>query len=674
MLVRFLLLKQYNIVKYKNLKVWLSISYGVIAVLLFFCVYQALANKIIFFECDLGRHLQNGRLVFSHPELLYENFYAYTHPQYPFVNHHWLYGVLSFWVQSLFGWIGISIFNMALLIGCLGISFFLAVKKSNFLWAAFWSVPVIFIMNERADIRPESFSYLFLLLYFYIFEKARQGQKKYLFWLVPLQLFWVNIHIYSFLGLVLMAIYQLDDFLTYLIQTPESNFKNTLKKYFLESRLLKVFGAAILVSFFNPNFIKGFFYPLTIFQNYNYDVVENKSIAFIQQISINYNVIIFKYLFYSGLVLLLGSTIYFRKVVIRFWLIYLFFGLLGYSALRNIALAGIINLPIMAYYSHQWERKFITKERENIYKICFATGLLILCVFSTWFLWSKSYYFWQGRVPEKGLGINNEGESAGKFIQQHGIKDRIFNNYDSGSYLDYYLAPEGKTFVDNRPEAFPADFFDTYRQMQSDEKVWQEQLNQQDFNYIIFTHTDRTPAAYVFLTNRLKDPDWKVVYLDYYYIILARNNEHNQQLIQETELSSDQIHNRIQSLYDQGSQNGKINVYILADLVGDVDLEQKLLRDYITNNKGTQYQKLELANIILQVSNGQQTREAEQLMLKAIDEGARVPVAYFQLGLLYMQMGSFERAKDAFQKVLELNPEHQDAQYYLSEIDKGLNQ
>ena len=59
---------------------------------------------------DLGRHLKNGELLLSStapagtaPKLLHTNFYSYATPDFDFVNHHWLTGVVYFLVWKSVG-------------------------------------------------------------------------------------------------------------------------------------------------------------------------------------------------------------------------------------------------------------------------------------------------------------------------------------------------------------------------------------------------------------------------------------------------------------------------------------------------------------------------------------------------------------------------------------------
>ena len=88
--------------KYKILNV------VIMAVLLFLCVLL-LADKINLSTADLGRHIKNGEVILNAPwsqkmAVLNTNFYSYTENNFPFVNHHWLSGVIFLFIFYLF-WI-----------------------------------------------------------------------------------------------------------------------------------------------------------------------------------------------------------------------------------------------------------------------------------------------------------------------------------------------------------------------------------------------------------------------------------------------------------------------------------------------------------------------------------------------------------------------------------------
>ena len=53
---------------------------------------------------DIGRHIKNGELILSgNSEVLYKNFYSFTYPDYPFINHHWFFGVISYGIARMSG-------------------------------------------------------------------------------------------------------------------------------------------------------------------------------------------------------------------------------------------------------------------------------------------------------------------------------------------------------------------------------------------------------------------------------------------------------------------------------------------------------------------------------------------------------------------------------------------
>ena len=87
-------------------------------------------------------------------------------------------------------------------------------------------------------------------------------------------------------------------------------------------------------------------------------------------------------------------------------------------------------------------------------------------------------------------------------------------------------------FVDNRPEAYPPDFFrQTYIPMQSNENVWKKNCERFGFQAVYFYRHDFTRRAQQFLERRLKDPEWALVFADNYALIFAKRGGINQAAI-----------------------------------------------------------------------------------------------------------------------------------------------
>src|SRR5581483_6872719 len=217
---------------------------------------------------DMARYLMNGKMIFHGQwDVLYKNFYSFTLPTQPFVNHHWLFGPIVYPLHQIIGWDGLTIFKIMVFLAAFVILFLTSLKKADFWLVALFWVPTIFIMSERSALRPQMFSYLFLAIFLYIlteFEANPKSNK--IYWLIPIQILWVNIHLFFPVGVALVG-----GFLFEKIILNSKNYKNNpaIKK------LATVFGLLVLACLVNPNFMNGALYPLKIFNNYGLDVSEN---------------------------------------------------------------------------------------------------------------------------------------------------------------------------------------------------------------------------------------------------------------------------------------------------------------------------------------------------------------------------------------------------------------
>ena len=82
---------------------------------------------------DIGRHIKNGEMVLNgQTQVLYKNFYSFTYPDYPFINHHWFFGVIAYAIFCVSGFNGLSVFYIFLLIFAFLLAFDSARRYSNF--------------------------------------------------------------------------------------------------------------------------------------------------------------------------------------------------------------------------------------------------------------------------------------------------------------------------------------------------------------------------------------------------------------------------------------------------------------------------------------------------------------------------------------------------------------
>jgi len=290
-----------------------------------------------------------------------------------------------------------------------------------------------------------------------------------------------------------------------------------------------------LTSLLNPAGVKGLLYPLQIFGNYGYRVLENQSILFLDKIIKYPPGLYFKIGF--GLLLLSWVLVFWKRKTFSFvdLILTVFISYLGWTAVRNFSLFGFFALPIISSNlgKFSFSQSLGSEGQDNASRFFLLSSLTMLIIFIL-FLTNIPYFRSKSSV---GFGLQRGEEQGAEFFLKEQLQGPIFNNYDNGSYLIYYLYPQERVFVDNRPEAYPKDFFEkTYIPMQEDEKIWKKMEEKYHFNIIFFYRHDLTPWAQTFLINRIDDPSWSPIYVDNYSIIFAKRNEKNKKVIERFEL------------------------------------------------------------------------------------------------------------------------------------------
>lgn len=522
----------YNVYTMK-IKILLFIKAFLVAgVFVWFSLF--LVRKIDLTTADLGRHIQNGK-IFVHGSwsekkaLLTTNYYSYTMPAQPFINHHWLSGVLFYTVYNLSGFAGLSALYLVFGVLTLGIFFKLAAEKAGVFFTCFISVLLMPILSGRTEVRPEILTYFFTGVFFYILHKYNLGEYKKAVWVLPfLSFLWVNLHIGFVFGFLVLFAFFLESFFKWLIlKRQEEKYKT--RQFFL------VGAGCVLASIINPHFAQGLLYPLNIFNNYGYLIVENQSVKFLENLGMAAGQNFFLFKLAAGLtgISFILSAIFARRFSLANFLLASAAGILAYSGIRHFPSFAFfalfcMSLNFAAFYKaikkdspgFSWQEAILVPSLVFLSFISIGSGLGAL----------------KSKGELLGFGLMPGVRASAEFFKKEHLKGPIFNDYDIGSYLALEL-PKEKVFVDNRPEAYSKDFFENvYKPMQADEKKWQEVSAEYNFNAIFFSHRDYTPWAQSFLISRVNDPLWAPVFADSYNIIFLKRTEQNKNIIDKFEI------------------------------------------------------------------------------------------------------------------------------------------
>jgi hypothetical protein len=476
--------------------------------LLFFFLFTLHFTSSTDFTQDLGRHLKIAEIILQTKHIPSTNLFSYTNPNFPFINHHWLSEIIFYVLSQTFGFSSLPFLKVLMILSSIGIVFYSALKKANLISILISTTLLSFIFLERSDVRPEMFGFLLFSVLIYIFYNAEKQQK--LLYAIPFILWiWINLHITFIFGLVL----------TFFIFTKQFFSKNKNSKL-----LLKLTGLSLFLLLFNPNGFQGLFYPFNIFRNYGYTIVENQNLFFLSQVISNIHI---RYFFWICPFVIIGIiTLFMKGRYLTSFLLFFFFCLAFYQ-IRHFPFFALIAIPTLAeafqiFGSFWMSYHKKAKEHKSYIQIGIIGFLMIFQFFIGIFFMSNGYSRTFDKGKMFGINVEEKGKNAADFMLKNDLPKNVFNNFDIGGYFIYKLYPKYNVFVDNRPEAYPADFMqNVYIRMQENPKLRTEIFKKYNIHTVFFSHTDQTPWAVSFMQEITQEKKWKLVYYDSYIMILS---------------------------------------------------------------------------------------------------------------------------------------------------------
>ncbi|MEI6533309.1 MAG: hypothetical protein WCO06_05720 [Candidatus Roizmanbacteria bacterium] len=485
---------------------WAKTSIIIFLILLFFSLSFIVSND---FDQDLGRHIKIGEIIVNTHTIPDTNLFSYTNATFPFSNHHWLAEVIYFIVNLSFGSLGLQILKTLCFMLAFGIVIGYAIKKYHIIPASIVAVFISPLVLERSTIRPEMFGYLFFsitLVLLLIYPKT----KKWLILLPFILCLWVNIHISFIFGVFLAGLIFLKEWHLYA-------HNQSSKKTFISTSI--IIGVSFLCLFINPHGIYGALYPLFIFQNYGYMIVENQNILYLLEMI--FDPLLKYFMWFSPCVIITILFLYKKKQWIELILLSTFF-LLSMYQIRHIPFFVLTAFSIVPSVLFFFYEKLPTTKPVKIFSyiltILFVGGIML-------FFLTNQFNTIYDRNQPIGSTLRESYKGATDFVLTHNLPSPIFNNFDIGGYLIYRLYPKYTMFVDNRPEAYPKEFFEkTYIPLELYPEILKPTFDKYNIQTVIVNHTDMTDWGKVFMSQMINNTSWNVVYFDTTSLILSKKS------------------------------------------------------------------------------------------------------------------------------------------------------
>jgi hypothetical protein len=486
-------------------------------------VYSS-ARVINLSVADLGRHIKNGEIIVSTGAIPRTNLFSYTHPDFPFVNHHWAVGVIYYFVHEWSGFAGLRLLNMALELATVGLMFGLAWRSTRCELAVLAAILCEPLIGSRCEVRPEYFSNLFMALFVFLLWQYRQNRLsgRWLLVLPVVELVWVNLHLFFPFGPLLVGFFLVDNLWPRARGAIERQWPRV---WLLVGVLLACVGATLV----NPWGVEGALYPFLIFRNYGIAVGEN--LPTLPYLFVSPEGLHFAFVFLLTL-LGVGWTVFAPERGDRrlpLLLITLAFGLLAWQHYRAMAIFGYLALAVLPL---SWDRAVVLRFVDSLGQRRAVMGLL---GFAALYCAVRPEPWIYRDSP--GLGLEEGSMDGLKFFRENKLHGPIFNTFDIGNYLIFGLYPEERVFVDGRPEAYPASFFQKspvpMQGVRDDEDQWNALLDHYKFNVLVLHSLEiqRSQAYGSFLRRRVADPHWATVFLDRRMVILVRRTPEHKDLI-----------------------------------------------------------------------------------------------------------------------------------------------
>ncbi|MBI2063249.1 MAG: tetratricopeptide repeat protein [Candidatus Yanofskybacteria bacterium] len=661
-----------------------------IIILAFYASFLLIKISLPHMDNDTGLYIMDGKTIWETQNVFRNNIYSFTVPDHPVYDHHWMSSVVFYLVSEIFGFGALTILKTAILLSAFAILFIAAMKKANFWLVAVFSLPTILILAGRNRIRPEMFSYLFLALFLYLlFDLEKHPERKRIFWLIPLQLLWVNFHLFFFLGIVLVAGFLFEKVVLYMpkirlrqfgrLADWRINLKN-LRNDPVVKKLLSVLFILFAVIFINPNGLEGALAPLKIKFHYaSFSVSENQPFFNLKASIFSWD--IFNSPFAPMVFIFLFSSIFgfrYKNKPIFFLLAGLASAVAGLNQIRLITLFAFIFLPAV---SSNFNGVFLAIKnwlRQKRPKLAVVLGYSLVVIISAVYPY-KAYDLnadaaSRGYKNDWGIGLGRHSNDAGEFFKNNNLKGPIFNDYDIGGYIIYHLFPKERVFVDNNgADSYPVSFFDdVFIPALSSEEKWIEARDKYNLNAIFISLRDGSPVVGSFLLRRLRDPLWSLVYIDSYAVILLRNIPQNSEVINKFSTPGN-LNERINHMLTSDDVLDRIIAGRFIYLMGSENLSTSVLKKVVAEYPKNSWVWLYMGSIKVWKNDPQSLISAIIFLENAIDMGEKTPESYMWLGLAYFRTGQFEKAEDSFQKSLYLDPDRYDTTNYLNQLQGYLN-
>ncbi len=532
---------------------------------------------------DTWWHLAAGRWIVIHKTIPHVDTLSWTVPDHPWINLQWLFEVIMYGIYMLGGPTLLVVSSMTAYAGAITVMLMNIRRHVGPLMAAVLGTWAVLISQERFEIRPEMFSYLFLQVLLWLYATGRVSNSKRL-WAVPaVMCLWANSHSLFILGAVVIVCQMVGSLVTDLPMLPQG-WRRPIEPS-VRKQVLVTGAVALAATLINPYFITGATFPFKLMSRINGDNPVFRSIGEFRRpfesYFVTYSVEAYRWFFFFAVAVVLAAMVVavFRSVPayagagkglsradrrrmlreeqrrkgatppdsqeqpqeirqpsvhIDLADIAVLAGIayLSLLARRNMSLLAMGGAPGIAACLALLATRVpdAVKSVLNHARGVLTAVLILLALGGYWFIASNGFYKWNNDLREFGLGQLDMRFPirAAAFMKAQGLPGHLYNDLGNGGYLSWAEPIPGGVYIDGRLEVYDADFFGEYMNTLSNPSAWQAEMDRQGIQTVLQFHwwgNSRNLIQYLITDSR-----WALVYYDETSVLFVRR-EGNEAII-----------------------------------------------------------------------------------------------------------------------------------------------
>lgn len=454
-------------------------------------------------DFDIWFNLVIGKKIFETLHIPQTEFYVYpllgkstTYPE-------WGFAVFYYVIHKWFGFWGMSLANALIGGGTLYLFYRASVIGRKYNPVAILSLcAILMLVYYRMVYRPEMILYLCLGCEVYLLEKFASDMRWK--WLLPMpavSFFLSNFHPSVFILLLVFVFYCIQ--FVWDVDSKEGARRR------LSGTLLVFLSATFLASLINPYGIQQITLPFKYVQSS--DLLNTVTEYFPTLTST------FKWPFIAICSVSFFTLVFQRRRRPVDWLLFIFFGYLGFKYVRNVALFGLmIYVPVVRGLGQLVDRMhfFISQKGKKILwsSACLAAGV------------TAAFILQQGKLGA-GPNLQRFPDVAVKVIKEVEPPGRIFNYYDTGGYLAWKLYDDYRVFVDGRRYTMDKSVSIHNKIFYKGDQNWEKILAGYNVNTIVTRATTRFTGQMIpLIADLYNDDDWVLSAVEpWYYLFIRRD-------------------------------------------------------------------------------------------------------------------------------------------------------